>query len=296
MMKQILVPLDGSKDAEHILGEVRRVASIRDQVHLLHLLPAGPTPVGMDPTHVLDLHERAVSYLGAMRERWLPQQPGLDVVNTGDPAEGILGFALEKNIDLIAMTTHGRGGMARFFLGSVASAVVRRTQLPVLLTRPNVLRNSAALQRILVTVDGMEEPKELLQTVRSLASGNRAEIVLLHVVPPVEDPSPQWAMESSLKVRATPAHHLEEMADALEEQGFAAWAVVASGDPLEQILHQIEKQNVDLVALSTHGRSGLERMVAGSVAEGVMRASPVAVLLQKPVVVHQKPVLQGENP
>jgi nucleotide-binding universal stress UspA family protein len=296
MMKQILVPLDGSKAAEAILIDVQRIASVRDSVHLLHLLPALPAPVGLEPTHVLAMQEQGYSYLEVTRDRHLPEQRGLSIVATGDPAEGILKVALEKNIDLIAMSTHGRGGMARLLLGSVAARVVRETQLPVLLTRPDVLHSSRAVQRILVAIDGTESSKDLIETVKSLAGGLKAEIILFHAVPEVQDPAPQWAPQTSLSLRSTPEHGLQELADQLEAQGFTAWPLVANGEPVASILTQVEKQNVDVVAMSTQGRSGLDRLLAGSVAEGVLQKSPVAVLLQKPLVVRRKPALLGEKP
>jgi nucleotide-binding universal stress UspA family protein len=293
MTKQILVPLDGSKEAEAILPEVQRVATVRDHIHLLHLLPAVPAPVGLDPTHVVALHDQAAAYLDVARERQLSGQKGLNMVGTGDPAEGILGYALEKNIDLIAMTTHGRGGVARFLFGSVAATVVRKAQLPVLLTRPDILHHARPLRRILVTVEASETPKDLLETVKSLAGGPGTDIVLFHAVPPVQDPSPQWALETPLSLEARPEHHLQELADTLEEQGYSAWPSVMTGDPVEKILEQARKLDVDLIALATHARSGLERLVAGSVAEGVLQKSPVSVLLQKPLVIHH-PALTGE--
>jgi nucleotide-binding universal stress UspA family protein len=292
MTKQILVPLDGSREAEAIFQEVQRVATVWDNVHLLHLLPPVPTPVGLDPTHMIALQNQAEAYLEAARERWLIGQKGINVVNSGEPAAGILGYALEKNIDLIAMTTHGRGGMARFLFGSVAATVVRKAQLPVLLTRPDILHHARPLRRILVSVAGSETPNDLLTTVKSLAGGG-ADIVLFHAVPPVQDPAPQWAPPTPLSRSTRPEHYLQELADSLEEQGYTAWPSVTSGDPVEKILEQAKKLDVDLIALATHARSGLERLLAGSVAEGVLRKSSVSVLLQKPLVIHH-PALQGE--
>jgi nucleotide-binding universal stress UspA family protein len=293
MTKQILVPLDGSKEAEAILSEVQRVATVRDSIHLLHVLPSVPAPVGLDPTHLLALQDQSDAYLDVARERWLFGQKGINVVRSGDPATAILGYALEQNIDLIAMTTHGRGGMARLLFGSVAATVVRKAQLPVLLTRPEILHHTRPLQRILVSVAGSETPNDLLTTVKALAGGPSTDIVLFHAVPPVQDPAPQWAAPSPLSLSSRPEHYLQELADGLEEQGFSAWASVASGDPVEKILEQAKNLDVDLIALATHARSGLERLIAGSVAEGVLRKSPVSVLLQKPLVIRH-PTLQGE--
>jgi nucleotide-binding universal stress UspA family protein len=293
MTRRILVPLDGSKEAESILSQVQRIASLRDEVHFLHLVPPLHSPVGLEPTHVLSLDEQASTYLQTTRDKWLSGQGGLNLVRTGDPADGILNLALEKNIELIAMTTHGRSGVAKLFLGSVASEVVRKSQLPVLLTRPNMKLSSRRIQRILVSVEGQETPKEILETVKSLAAGLKAEIVLFHAIPEVHDPAPLWASPAVLGTSSTPERHLQEMADALEEEGFVSWPVVAVGDPAGQILAQVTKLDLDLIALATHGRTGLELILEGSVTAGVLRKSPVAVLLQKPLVHHKATVTGG---
>ena len=291
MIRNILVPLDGSKETESILPEVQRIASLRDKVHFIHVVPPMHFPIGTPPTRVIEFLEQALAYLQATRLRWLPDQHGLDLVRTGDPASEILGAALEKNINLIAMSTHGRSSLGCLLLGSVASEIVRKAQLPVLLARPDVPRSSRPVQRILVGVEGTEAAPDLLETVKNLAGGSKAEIVLFHVAPRVVDPAPQWAFSSQLSILADPEHRLQELADALENEGYVAWPLVARGEPVEEILAQSRKLDVDLIALATHARTGLERILEGSVAEGVLRRSPTAVLLQRPLLM-KKPVLQ----
>jgi nucleotide-binding universal stress UspA family protein len=290
MNRTILVPLDGSKETEAILPQVKRIASPRDHVHFIHVVP----PVGLPPTQALQLLEQSLFYLQGTRSRWLPDQPGLDLVRTGEPAQEILGVALEKNINMIAMSTHGRSPLGRLLLGSVASEVVRKAQLPVLLFRPDAPQSSRAIQRILVAVEGTEAPQELLHTVKSIAGESKAEIVLFHAVPPVMDPAPQWAIQSSLSVRSSPGHRLQELADTLEKEGYVAWPMVSEGNPAEQILAQSKKLDVDLIALATHARTGLERLLEGSVAEEILRRSGVAVLLQKPLTA-RTPLVQEER-
>lgn len=295
MEQRILIPLDGSAEAEAILPEVQRILTPQGEVQLLHLIPDLTLPVGLNPASVLSLQEQADAYLESARNRWLPGRPGLNLVRTGDPAAGILTAALEKNIDLIAMTTRGRSGLARLVLGSVAAEVVRKAQLPVLLTHPGQPRPGSRIRRILVPAAAGEIPAPLLETVRSLASAASAEVVLFHAETPVSDPAPQWGSASPLSIRGQADHRLQESADLLERQGLVAWPVVASGEPVEAILGQIKKLEIDLIALATHGRAGLERLMEGSVAERVLRQAPVPVLLQRPVVLH-KPALLGEHP
>ncbi len=293
MNRNFLVPLDGSQETGTILSEIQRIASLGDDVHLLHVVPSVNYPVGTQSKEILQLLDQALAYLRATRARWLPSQRGLDLVKTGDPAQEILGTALEKNINLIAMSTHGRKAIPRLLLGSVASEVVRKSQLPVLLARPDTLRCARPLRRILVGVDGVETPKDLLETVKTLAGGAQAEIILFHAVPAVQDPAPQWAFPSRLSVLSTPEHRLQELADSLEAEGLIARPLTSAGEPVEELLGQCMKLDVDLIALATHARTGLERVLEGSVAEGVMRRSPVAVLLQKPLVV-KKPALKED--
>lgn len=286
MLHRILVSLDGSTEAEAILSTVRQLVPIRSEVHFLHVVPELHGPVGLEATHRVPLHDRGATYLAATREKWLPQGRGLDLVRAGDPAEAIVGVALEQNIDLIAMTTHGRGGLQRFILGSVASTVVRAAQLPVLLTRPDIPGPARPVERILLGIEGTETPEDLLVTVRSLMQSPAAEIILFHAREAVRDPAPVWAAPLHLARRSPDEAHLRQLADRLEEQGFYSWPVLSTGDPAEEIIAQARKLDVDLIALSTHGRKGLDRVVEGSVAERVLHRSPVPVLLQKPLVAH----------
>jgi nucleotide-binding universal stress UspA family protein len=287
MHRNILVPLDESEEAEAILAEVQRVASFRDHVYLLHVVPHRAFPAGLSAADGVALLEGRQKNLRAIRSRWLPDQPGLDIVRAGDPAEEILGVALEKNINLIAMSTHGRGAIGRFLMGSVAGEVVRNSQLPVLLTRPGMMPASGALERILVAVDALVTPEHLLETVKTLAAAPKAEIILCHVVAPVTDPAPVWAFPDRLSILNSPESRLKSLAETLKKEGFAARSFVSDGDAIEEILAQARYEEVDLIALSTHARKGLERLFEGSVAEGVLRRSPVTVLLQKPLTMRK---------
>lgn len=274
MAKTILVPLDGSPAAESVLPQVFRVLPMGGKVHLLRLCPE-------------EASQQAIQYLATVRHRALPPRSGIDIVRPGKPADGILRAALEKNIDLIAMTTHARQGLSRHFLGSVAAEVVRKSQLPVLLTRPDIPAPATSIRRILVPIDTDQCPASLLASLKLLCPESRAEVILLRVKAPEHDPTPLLAPERPVTYGTTPELILQEMADTLEDEGFYAWPVTSVGKPEEEILDQGARLGVDLIAMSTHGRAGLERLFEGSVSEGVLHRSPVAVLLQKPLVMHR---------
>jgi nucleotide-binding universal stress UspA family protein len=284
-MRKILVPLDTSPAGEEILGEVALVAPSDAEVDLLHVVPAPPLPVGASPTAHLDLEGQALAYLETARRR-LHGFRGIELVRAGDPADAILQVALERNVDLVAMTTHARAGLAHWFLGSVAEAVVRKTQLPVLLRRPGVPPPAAAaLRRILVPLDGSEHSETILETVEPLAARTGAEVILLHVVSAVRDPAPQWAVHGPLSLGAAPEYRFQEMADRIGlRSGIDVWPAVTRGDPAAQILQEARVLKADLIAMTTHARTGLARTVVGSVAAGVLRGAAGAVLLRKPLV------------
>jgi nucleotide-binding universal stress UspA family protein len=279
MARAILIPLDGSPESEAILPEAARVLHEKGQVHLLTLLSTRSA-------------EEGAEYLGKIRRTYFPRRAGMDIVRNGQPADGILRAALEKNIDLIAMTTHARRELRRRFWGSVAAEVVKKAQLPVLLTRPDSPAPKRAIQRVLVPVDGDLPPTDLLESLNFLCPDGRAEIVLLRVLAPLHDPAPQWAPVSSLS-RSGPERLLQELADSLEEEGYTAWPMTCVGKAEDEILIHGKNLGVDVIAMTTHGRSGLERLLEGSISEKVLRRSPVAVLLQRPLIL-RKPTLTGE--
>ena len=280
MVHRLLIPLDGSKESETILPEARRLASPESEIHLLHVTPL-PTPPTGEPTRMLGLHEMALPYLEDVRKA-LPGTRGLDLVRSGDAADAILQVALEMNIDLIAMTTHARKGVGRWALGSVAEAVVRKTELPVLLKRPEVPARTSPIRRILVPLDGSERSSSVLEVVKPLAARAQAELVLLHVRPLVLDPAPQWAMKGSISSRGGAEHRYQELADRLEAEQLKAWPALVDGEPAREILAQARELDVDLIAMATHGRTGLLRVLFGSVTQDVLRRSDRPLILIRP--------------
>jgi nucleotide-binding universal stress UspA family protein len=248
----------------------------------------------LPPTHALDLSEQIGTYLEGVRDGWRPDQPGLDLVRFGDPAEGILAESLEKNIHLIAMSTRGRKGAGRILLGSVAAEIVRKSQLPVFLARPDQTRSTRPIQRILVSLEGSENIKDLLESVKVLAGDAKAEIILFHAMPPTKDPGIQWAPSLRLFPDASPEHRLQDLADILKTEGYVVRPVVTAGPPAKEILAQADTMDVDLIALSTQAKTGLERLFQGSVAEEVLRHARVPVLLQKPLVLYN-PAPSGKS-
>ncbi len=205
-------------------------------------------------------------------------------------APALLNYADQEDVDLIAMGTHGRRGPSRILLGSVAEEVVRRARQPVLTVRGEEedgrTPTPGAIDRLLVPIDFSEHARDALRYAHEWAGLYDAQIDVLHVVK--EDVHPAfyvggvqsiYDMEPDLdeKVEAHLTTFVEEVlgdADGVEPH-------VRTGSPASAIAAFVDANAVDLVPLSTHGRTGLERFFLGSVAEKVVRHVSCPVLTTK---------------
>lgn len=266
MTCRILVALDGSAAAEAALDEVERIAAGGAGVHFLHVVPMLPLTLNATSAGVMAGHDQALAYLGDLRGR-LPDVRGLNLIRTGNPAEAILQAALEFNIDLIAMGTHVRSGMAKWLLGSVAETVLRRSQLPVLLWRPGMVRVRTPFRRILVPLDGTEESRTILATVKRLGLQTGAEVVFLHVADRALTPLVAAG-------GCDPREKFLRIADRLKKSDLVIWQTTADGDPVEAILEHATSLDSDLIAMTTQVGQDREGTLAGDVALAVM-ARPI---------------------
>jgi nucleotide-binding universal stress UspA family protein len=141
MYRSILIPLDGSKLAESILAEVEELAVlINAKLNLICVSKAHVLP-GLDPTdEQVRVVKEAQEYLENVKEKLSAKKIDMDLHTPyGNPADKILEVCKRHDIDLIAMSTHGRSGIGRWLLGSVAEKVVRHSEVPVLLLRSHVM-------------------------------------------------------------------------------------------------------------------------------------------------------------
>ena len=268
MTCRILLALDGSAASEAALDEVERISTGGASVHFLHVVPMLPSSVDATSASVMAGHDRALSYLGELRER-LPEVRGLDLIRTGDPAEAILQAAREFNIDLVAMGTYVRRDKAKTFLGSVAEGVLRQAGHPVLLKRPGTTPTRSQLRRILVPLDESVESVSILPAIKDLALLTGAEVVFLHV--------------SERHASGDPREKLLKLAADFEKTDVAFWQTIAEGDAVEGIHAHAESLDADLIAMTTPAGGGLQDTLVGRSARTVLGGTDRAVFLQKPV-------------
>jgi nucleotide-binding universal stress UspA family protein len=241
-------------------------------------------------TLVTYIRSSTQAYMNAQAERL--RSAGYQVTSQmldGDPASCILQLAESGHAELIAMTTHGRSGFVRWALGSVAERVVQGANLPVLLVRQEMENGKSTLQRILAPLDGSVLAEQALPMAQRLARSTGAQILLLQVVQALDAGSKRLLFASEAEAdaavagwRADAETYVQKMASEMRRHGVAAEARTAAGDPAKAIDATIADAGIDLVVMSTHGRTGLSRWYYGSVANKVLRSAPCPLLLLRP--------------
>jgi nucleotide-binding universal stress UspA family protein len=274
MLKRILIPLDGSALAEAALPAARAVARLTGaSVMVMQAVEAPET--GEDGAA-----PGAAAYLAAVAGRLADD--GVIVcthVATGPAALAIIEAAGEA--DLTVMATHGRGGVGRWALGSVADQVMQGAPSPVLLVRAEQAQPLASgyPRHVLVPLDGSELAEHALPMAMLLADRAGAEVILTHIVTPLDDLLGD-AGENLLALASERARaYLHEVSQRLVQPGVTLHTDVHVGSAVEGILTAAEARRADLIVMSTHGRGGLGRWVYGSVADHIARAASVPVLL-----------------
>jgi nucleotide-binding universal stress UspA family protein len=296
---QILVPLDGSALAEQalscavMLGQglsaelvLFRAVSVPSDVQAV-LDQAGPQADAV----VTWLEDQADEYLCGVANSL--RNAGLDVlrvVQHGAAAEAIVDYAAQTGIRQIVMATHGYTGLKRWTHGSVAERVLQAAGVPVLLVRAREANAARGLQQptlcrhILVPLDGSELAEQVLPVVSPIACVLEAEMTLFQVVTThvLGSFSSEWypSVQSTLEIVEQQAKaYLERMAQRLNEEGIETSTAIWTGPIAESIVEYADTNHTDLIAMCTHGRTGLARWALGSVTDRVLRAAGIPILL-----------------
>jgi len=292
---RILVPLDGSPVSEQVLTPVTSLArSTGSSIVLVQVVPTGGSIRGMaalpfrrstrqDST---PQDEETSGYLSALAEEI--RSKGIEVtidVAHGAPVEEIVALGTRHRASLIAMCTHGRTGLRRLALGSVAEQVLRRSALPLLLYRPtdDARQREISWSKLVVPLDGSPLSELALPQASAIATAADLSVELVHVLSdaprgPHSGPRSDDAAGEA-QDRQGMETYLRDRADALSQQGIRVSYRILSGDPRIQMVEAVQGGFDTLVVMSTHGRTGLGRMMHGSVADHLVRRSSAPVLL-----------------
>jgi len=308
MYKRMLVPLDGSELAEIVFPYVKELAArLTLAVTVLYVCSPGEREeipmyrayVDRAAATIKDQSEEVLKKTGAQRTRKLPETRG--EVTVGHPADEILRYADENNIDLILMATHGRSGIKRWAMGSVADKVVRASKAPVLLVRAGIAKGIAydkwPKRTLLVPLDGSKLAESVLPHVEALAKQggpDLIDVVLLRVCePPVilsdypeaimPDKWEEHIEKEMTKTRGVCGVYLSDVEKRLQEAGISVRTEVLVGNAADEIINYASKTRHNLIIIATHGRSGVSRWAYGSVAEKILLGVPSPILVVKSV-------------
>lgn len=258
MYSTVLVALDGSKNAERALAAVEPLLAVPKTRTFL---------VQARPETAPDQEARA--YLEGLASKLSSRgiRAVADVLR-GDPATAVVAAAERRKADLVAFASHGEGGLASWVFGSVAQKILRASSKALLLAR-SLEPEPAAIRRVLVPLDGSVGAEAILPHAVAAARAWNARVVLLHILRPEEGrpDREKRRMEARFDQIARGQKKLE------------VESLIDEGDSAARILHHAERRPGTLVALGSHGRTAVSRWRYGSVAEKILQAAKIPLLV-----------------
>lgn len=283
MFTHLVVPLDGSREGKLAVPHAYLIARISGaKVTLLRVV-----------SHQRDVAD-GQAFLDEVAREYAAADLAIDPVvrQGGDPSHVILEEVRQRAADLVVMRTHGRSGLTRAVLGSVAEKIVKQSPTPVLLLPPGDRTEApGSIDSMLVPVDGSPGGSLALGIARELARQMQATLRLLQVVQPVPayqssamlmygpmDVDPSWDEDAETAARA----HVEALASRLSARGLVvrAEALIANSVP-EAIVKNAAEHGCDLIVMSSHAHTGAARAFVGSVTDAVVRSATCPVLVTR---------------
>lgn len=303
-MRTILVPLDGSQAAEAALPLASRLAGSSGARLVLVTVYEPPLPVrGGQGALVFDqrfdAENRAAlrSYLDQVTGRVRQGgEPGLEVdgrLLDGSAAATIAEFAEHEGADLVVLTSHGHGGPSHLWMGGVTDALVRQLRVPILVVRADAASPAAsragtagaAFRRVLVPLDGTPESEQALEAADAVAGRDGVLYTLLRVVTPrhplLRGIGGRDDELVTAERRADAERRLALVEERLRQRGFEVRSEVrVEAQVAPAILELAGRMEADLIAVTSHGRGRMGRLLLGSVADKVLRGAPMPVLVR----------------
>ena len=306
MYHKMLVLLDGSELAEVVYPYAKELAGRMDlDIILLHVY--GPSVRDFAPMHqaYIERSARTIRHQAQEVRKKLGIEPGAKPLKIrgeiamGYHADEILRYAEENAVDPILMATHGRSGIKRWVMGSVADKVLQATKVPVLLVRAGLEEETPYDQwpekTIIVPLDGSEMAESVLPYVEALAKQRGTEptnVALLRICEPPVTPSyyspelsgvplnwGEFMEQETARCKQASSEYLANIAKPLTDKGISVQPQVLVGKAADEIVDFANKNPFSIIVMVSHGRSGLKRLVYGSTAESILLGVTCPMLL-----------------
>lgn len=282
MISHILAPLDGSALAECVLPHVAAIAAAeKSRVTLLHALE--PQPGGLHAIDMLDwnLQKReAKAYLDSIAARLEKEAVSISsAILEGPPAESVIDYSREQDVDLIALSSHGRSGLTGWNVSSVVQKIILRSYRSTLLVPAYRAAGGEGTllryQRIFVGLDSSARAEYLLSLAVGLAQFHKAKLILGMVIRrpemiqrlPLTEADAALADQVDERNRQVGERYLEQIKSQITLQGVQVEARLLIDENVTSALHNlVAQEEADLVLLVAHGQSGADRWPYGSIA------------------------------
>ena len=300
MFKTILVPLDGSQLADCVLPHVVALARPFDsEITLLRMLEktqAGTSAQLFDLVNWQINKTRATLYLEKIKAQIQREKTRVQTtVIEGLVADGITEYAHSHGIKLIVLSSHGRNGLTRWGISSITQKIIMSAQTSLLIVRAHQdgihsdeLSERPLYRRILVPLDGSQRAENVLPIVTQLAQFHRSQIHLVQIIqtPEMARQMPPTREDVDLSNRIV-SRNQEEAGRYLEQlksrsflEGLTIQIHLITSDNTAVALHQlVEQENIDMVALSAHGYSGIHQWPYGSMVNNFVQYGKVPLLV-----------------
>jgi nucleotide-binding universal stress UspA family protein len=280
----ILVPVDDAESSQRAVAFALALAKhdggdvvFCHSVDLTGAVAAATTPYGETDVSLVfgALEEQSKDFLESATAR--AAAAGISTSTrelAGPPVGAILDAVRDGKAGAVVMGTHGRTGVVRMFAGSTADGVIRGSDVPVFVVSERCALDpdpSGTFARILVAYDSSEAAGAAFSLALALGEPGKTEVLLAHAL--------TGTFEGEPADRATAQALLDAGVVRARAAGIEAQTAVLDGEPIETLLDLAQARGADLIAVGTHGRRGLARLVFGSVAEGCVRAAAVPVVV-----------------
>jgi nucleotide-binding universal stress UspA family protein len=286
MYDQILVPTDASDAAEKAVeGALGLATGFDASLRVIHVVELDDVPACVKSEASAEQVEHGEALLSAIADR--ADERGIpvttEVIETSEPVhQEIVEYATDHDVELVVMGTHGRTGINRLVLGSVAERTLRVSPIPVLTVHEET-DIVPDFETVLVPTDGSETANAAADHAIRIAAETDAALHIVHVVDltAITDEYGSGAVLEALEEAGERA--VDNVVERANEAGVrSVEASVMSGTPARAIVDYADDREIDLVVMGTHGRTGLSRYLLGSVTEKVVRLAGTPVLTISP--------------
>jgi nucleotide-binding universal stress UspA family protein len=297
MYRKMLVLLDGSKLAEVVFTYAQELsARLNISLELFHVCdPSEENELPMRQAYIDHMAEVLQKNINEIRSKIGDEGLGKvekarGKVVVGYPPEVILKYTEENNIDLVMLSTHGRSGVSMWDLGNVTNKVIHASKVPIWMVpvelKEEIIHDQLAKRPMVVPLDGSAMSEAVIPHAINIARqrGAETDIVLIHVSDiNASSFGNRGALNRIQEEKKEKKKYLEGIVKRIKGEGLNARSEILLGDPAETILNYVKDNPAQLIAMATHGHTGLSSMIFGSVTEHILHlVKKTPILLVKP--------------